>query len=372
MTNLIAYFVLCFSGNFRSKSRRNGFTLVELLVVIAIIGVLIALLLPAVQAAREAARRMQCSNNLKQMGIALHAYHDTHNAMPPGCLIPGNELIKASKPVNDQQNGVHSVDGDTSKPWCMISWSAFLLPQMEATQVYSMIDFNRGAYVPFNTEDANAGTGDEANADASVSAPSVFRCPSASNPADTLTPPSGGFTVNSPNIKNAVKDYSGAGSANILMNESAPTDGNSWWYGLLPDRLFQDGSWGVNTRVNGLFHRASGYNFADITDGTSNTLVFLESHAFRPSIMQRILNPFLWVHHPSEGMVMADNGDQDTNMLVINRKSTDSAARTAWSTHPGGVNTVLADGSGRFLSQTISHHTYRRLISRYDGKTVSF
>jgi hypothetical protein len=255
----------------------------------------------------------------------------------------------------------------------MISWSAFLLPQMEATQVYTMINFNRGAYVPFNVEDASAGTGDEANADASVSAPSVFRCPSASNPADTLTAPSGGFTVNSPNIKFAVKDYSGAGSANVLINETAPTDDDSWWYGLLVDRHLRNFDSGtMHGRVNGLFHRASGYNFADITDGTSNTLAFLESHAYRPTIMTRILNPFLWIHHPTEGLTMADNASQDTNMLVINRKSTDCAGRTAWSTHPGGLNTVLADGSGRFLSQTMSHHTYRRMISRNDGKPVSF
>jgi prepilin-type processing-associated H-X9-DG protein len=341
-------------------------------VVIAIIGILIALLLPAVQAAREAARRMQCSNNLKQMGIALHVYHDTHKSMPPGCLIPGNELVKAGKPVNDQQNNVHSVDNNTSAPWNMLSWAVYLLPQMEATQVYTLIDFNRGAYLPLAVQAGTAGNGDPVNADASVSAPSVFRCPSASNPTGSPTAPSdGAFTVNNPSVKFAVKDYSGGASANILVNEAAPTDGNSWWNSLLPDRNIRDNG---NSRVNGLFHRASGYNFGDIADGTSNTFAFLESHAYRPVVTSTILNPFMWVHHSSHGLTTADNGGQNTNMLTINSKTTtgDNAVRSAWSTHTGGINTALADGSVQFISQTIQHETYRRLISRYDGKTVSF
>jgi prepilin-type N-terminal cleavage/methylation domain-containing protein/prepilin-type processing-associated H-X9-DG protein len=343
---------------------RRAFTLVELLVVIAIIGVLIALLLPAVQAAREAARRMQCSNNLKQMGIALHVYHDTHKALPPGCLIPGNELVKAGKPVNDQQNGSHQA---SSGPWHMISWSAFLLPQMEAAQVYALIDFNRGAYLPVKANEGNAGIGDAANADASVSAPSVFRCPSASNPTGSLT---GTFTVSNPNVKSAVKDYSGAGSSNVLINEADSTNQANWWRGRLPDRYFLDD--GVQ-RINGLFHRASGYNFSDVTDGTSNTIAFLESHAYRPKVSTDIQNPFLWVHHPSHGMTMADADPMNTKMFLINSTNySGDACRIAYGTHTGGINTALADGSVQFLSQTILHETYRRLISRYDGKTVSF
>src|SRR5689334_15791940 len=103
-----------------SRSRR-GFTLVELLVVIAIIGVLVALLLPAVQAAREAARRAQCSNNLKQLSLALHNYENTHNTLPPAG-IDSNQM----------------------------SWVVLLLPYFEQQNLYSQFNFNKGAWNSFN------------------------------------------------------------------------------------------------------------------------------------------------------------------------------------------------------------------------------
>src|SRR5688572_27416461 len=111
------------------RSKSSAFTLVELLVVIAIIGILVALLLPAVQAAREAARRMQCANNLKQFGLALHNYHDTFKVFPPALLNPGrptNAVLVANYP-----EGVRNHTG-----WL------FLLPFLEMTTVHSQINFN--------------------------------------------------------------------------------------------------------------------------------------------------------------------------------------------------------------------------------------
>lgn len=105
------------------RRRTGGFTLVELLVVIAIIGILIALLLPAVQAAREAARRAQCTNNLKQIGIALHNYHDTLNTFPPGFL-----LIQAEN-------------------WCGWGWAVFLMPYVENQGLYDRLDPNRRSLI---------------------------------------------------------------------------------------------------------------------------------------------------------------------------------------------------------------------------------
>src|SRR5712672_3144627 len=115
--------------NLRSK---RGFTLIELLVVIAIIAVLIALLLPAVQQAREAARRTQCKNNLKQLGLALHGYHDAFQVFPPGYV--------AGSPFKDGET-------DTSPGW---GWPAMILPQFEQGALHDSINFSLPVQNPAN------------------------------------------------------------------------------------------------------------------------------------------------------------------------------------------------------------------------------
>src|SRR5574340_77176 len=107
-------------------SKRRGFTLVELLVVIAIIGILIALLLPAIQAAREAARRMSCANNLRQIGVAIHGYHAAHDSFPPGNIIKEAGVCPGANP------GVASEDG--------ANWAIFILPYLEQRTLYDAYD----------------------------------------------------------------------------------------------------------------------------------------------------------------------------------------------------------------------------------------
>src|SRR5438874_354799 len=122
-----------------SRRIANGFTLVELLVVIAIIGVLVALLLPAVQSAREAARRTQCMNNLRQIGLALHTYHDTFRVFPPSYLIVPGGSANMGPPDPD--------NGDAGPGWTALM---LILPQMEQANLYNAFDLNTPAWSPKN------------------------------------------------------------------------------------------------------------------------------------------------------------------------------------------------------------------------------
>lgn len=114
-------------------SRRDAFTLVELLVVIAIIGILIGLLLPAVQAARESARRMQCTSNMKNIALAMQTYAESHKSLPPGCVDFNLNAYSAHGGGSDYHHG-------------MWSWSAMILPFIEASPTYALIDFTYPAY----------------------------------------------------------------------------------------------------------------------------------------------------------------------------------------------------------------------------------
>jgi prepilin-type N-terminal cleavage/methylation domain-containing protein len=144
-----------------SKPRRRGFTLIELLVVIAIIGLLVGLLLPAVQQAREAARRTQCKNNLKQIGLALHNYHKAHGVFPPGLV----QLWPRPAPPVPVRNH--------------FAWGGFILPYLDQAPLYNQINFS----LPLNDGDISiTGVSSVGNSKVSSTVLSVYRCPTETGP----------------------------------------------------------------------------------------------------------------------------------------------------------------------------------------------
>ena len=191
-----------------SVKRRRGFTLIELLVVIAIIAILIALLLPAVQQAREAARRSECKNNLKQMGLAIHNYHDTYRILPPGFNV---DLVVANTSTGNGGLG----------------WSGSILPGLDQANLYNTIDFN-----------ADWGTG--ANEDACATYLSVYRCPS-----DTTVSHRNHDGIDARVPTSYLACFSGTRSSDSEANV---------------------------TDADGIFFLNSSIRMRDLTDGSSNTI----------------------------------------------------------------------------------------------------
>jgi len=302
---------------------RLAFTLVELLVVIAIIGVLVALLLPAVQAAREAARRTQCSNNLKQLAIAVHNHHDTHNRFP--------------------QNG--SRTGDNSGVCCnefAWSWIARTLPFIEANPLY-----------------------DQAGIDTKSMKGNVY----IQTKIKSFLCPSDGAQGQNPSTTRS--DSWIWSDAPIGLTNYKGVSGANWCYGNWPyagptgncDCFYQDGK----GRGDGIFFRTDilyKQTFAEVTDGTSNTLMIGEDV---PEVSSWCSWPY--ANHAVGTCAIPPN---------VNLKKEFGAAYT-WnyentysfrSRHPAGLQFGLADGSVRFLSQTVNLQTYRDLSSKQGGETV--
>lgn len=310
-----------------TKSRRTGgFTLVELLVVIAIIGVLVALLLPAVQQAREAARRMQCNNNMKQIGLALHNYHDTHNALPAGYQYDDNNLVP------------------------IYGWAVAIMPFLEMDNLYQALDPNRiplrVRYVASYTEE------DRALLQTPIAA---YRCPSDIAP-DTHDFTFGGTDHFSPATSNYVA-YGGAGTTAVTLRN--------------------------NSDANGTFYGASYLNFRDITDGTSNTFFIGERDASKvgPSSSGYSTNfgAAVWAgvasrnnsYRPYRTLTHAVYRPNYDYVSALDDETNGYNGRGVSSLHPGGVNILLGDGSVQFVGETIEHYyTYRYMVWRNDGNVV--
>lgn len=310
--------------------RRGAFTLIELLVVIAIIGILVALLLPAVQAARESARRTQCVNNLKQMGIAFQNYHDAIRCLPPGYLATG--------PYIDGQT-------DTTPGW---GWAAFLLPSMEQNAIYQSINFNFPIQHP-------------ANAIAVQTRVAAYLCPS-----DTVA-----------GVPYAVPNPSGGTVAPAAPTSYAACTGSDAF------EVFA-------ATGDGVFYRNSGTMFAEILDGTSFTILVGE-RAFQISqgIWAGAMNNGTVVRGQYNNCqpVVAGTYLQAAGLSLahahLNNAIFDgndgAGLDDPSSMHPGGSNFVFADGSVHFI-QTIEADgpngytddslIFQRLGARADRLTV--
>ena len=293
--------------------KRPGFTLIELLVVIAIIGILVALLLPAVQQAREAARRMQCRNNLKQLSLAVHNYNDQF-----GVFMMGNRFI----PTTAYRYPRIAYDNS----W---GWPAFILPQLDQSVLYNLFDINKS---PYTSEMAGNYFNEYGPSRVTVNAvpcklmPPVFVCPSA--------PRKGSATE--------FKDYGVNGGRENCC----------------PERSARSGIADMN----------SGYRFRDITDGTSNTFLFLEQRhwADLPATDRAFglpVNSFVWVSEQSTGYV---TGISPPNAAQPTR----STSRVGRSSHEGGIFASFCDGHVGFIGDSVDVEVYFSMFSRALGESA--
>lgn len=332
----------------RSPGRR-GFTLLELVVVIAVIAVMIALLVPAIQAGRESARRLQCRNNLKQIGVALHSYHDTHGVLPFGCGPDDDGPVSSLGTLNARRYSAHSQ----------------LLPYLEQTNVSNLIDFEVATFDPY----VNAGTGeplinehgrvDVVNGEAAAVTIPLFLCPS---DLDRLQ---------------------------ILWghNNYRACNGSSW-SGRLGD---------------GMFGQVSSVRLGTVSDGLSNTAMFSErckgtwDHAVYDHLSDLYDLRGIWTEEtfrqvcgalaPTSARAYRQEVDSGQNWLEGNMNWTrynhllppnrvsckngitwDGVAMTASSRHPGGVNVLLGDGAARFVSDQMDEQVWRHVGTSRGGE----
>ena len=294
------------------SSRHTGFTLVELLVVIAIIGILIALLLPAVQSAREAARRIQCANNVKQIGIALHLHHDVHGKLPPGYVLPNYTM-----------------------------WQAYLLPYLDQGNVYRTLQFDQRWDTP--------GT---PNAMACSHIIPTFRCPSAGLP-DGLT--TQGFENRAPGSYLAC-------ATGTIRRESGPAP-----------RLGSPRIDGLFFQASGV-RLVTIYDGTSNTVAVSEALFRPETVGINDDGSEQIVDHWYIGSNNPMHLMEASEGLASTavpiDQVKVDDAHIDEKEMCYSSNHKGGVNVLFADGHIKFVARQIGQRTWAALGTR-SGREVA-
>jgi prepilin-type N-terminal cleavage/methylation domain-containing protein len=327
--------------------RSRGFTLIELLVVIAIIAVLIGLLVPAVQKVRAAAAAVQCRNNLKQIVLAAHNYHDTN-----GAFMPGNGIPAGQNPT--KFTGIWSDPKFNGLPWGTFGWAAYILPYVEGDNIYNQINFNFPAYTPYFEEygaDPRTplaglynlgkpvggagvnGFGDLVNQVPATSMPKIFVCPSARR----IRP---AFEQKDYGINGGIQSKGCCSE----RSETHSSEGMAWL--------------------------GSHVKMADVTDGTSNTFFFFDqmNYAEHGRIdFGKGSNPFFFVNEAGQGYSVGSTNGTLAGVWLPNDETPNH--RGPESDHsPGGVFAAMVDGHVTFVTNAVSPAPYLAAFTRSGGE----
>ncbi|MCA9176683.1 MAG: DUF1559 domain-containing protein [Planctomycetales bacterium] len=348
----------------------QGFTLVELLVVIAIIGLLTALLLPAVQAAREAARRMDCSNRLRQLGLAVHHYHDALGTLPSGYL-----SFSTSDGAGPPRAAIDPLTWDAAPGW---GWQALLLPFVEQASRSDSLNFDQPIWDPGNA------------ASAATRWPFLL-CPSSSGPTAPFV------------VRDQAGGALGRYGRNVRLGRShyVASHGQESCWGECGSAangvVFTDIYTGATTVVSvqgdagriadGPFYRNSGVQLADVTDGASST-IFLGEHSSRLSDKSWAgVVPGAFTHprfrSPENGPDAAatltlihagpSGGELDiTGTPIIHPVNYPTLhVGQMFAEHPGGGNVCMGDGSVTFIAETVNLLVWAELSSMNEQEVIS-
>ena len=346
-----------FLSNSRKRFAQRGFTLIELLVVIAIIAILIGLLLPAVQKIREAANRMSCSNNLKQLALACHNYQDTNGALPPAVQMRNSTVSR----IWVNFSGANPPANRNIGP----NWIVLILPFFEQDNLYRQYSTSITNYPT---------TGDFAWRGMRSTIIKTLKCPSESAPPTPYTGAGGGWARG-----NYACNAGGIHGPNVgwTSTENGASPRNDWAWAGLPTTLTGGGVMCINF----------GSHIATILDGTSNTVLLGE---VRSGSHLSPLDPRgVWAMGMPGASVLTGHFSWDCTVPNTTEDNADDGEGAindprggmgAWpgcpfqqaqarSRHSGGVNVALADGSVRFVRNTISQANWWYMNASDDGVT---